>query len=218
MTHKYVLFIKKNSKRALIRACSACWGFYLWWGGEPITLLVHFVLKFSVKPPRRDNFLSVHFFTSLDIVIYTPGFLRLSECVMPDQSPTDKSPKAYIFFLILLLIPYWKLKFWNLLVPSKRSSSDLSEYTLFQIVAQLFRFLARFNRVGILNSRPGCSREVLVSASESGFPFYSTLLTVALFLCSFNCFNLFLPRNKVYKPWVFVAIGLLSVGLLSAPL
>ena len=70
------------------------------------------------------------------------------------------------------------------MVPSERSSSDLSKYTLFQIVAKLFWLVARFARVRILNSRPGGSREVLVSVSESGFPFYSILLTVALLLCS----------------------------------
>ena len=59
----------------------------------------------------------------------------------------------------------------------------------------------------ILNSRPGGSREVLVSVSESGFPFYSILLTVAMFLCSFNCFNLFLPKNKALKT---DRLGLLS--------
>ena len=102
---------------------------------------------------------------------------------MPDQSSTDKSP-GHIFSLILLLTLYLKLKIWNLLVPSERSSSDLSEYTLFQIVAKLFWLVARFVRVGILNSRPDGSREVLVSVSESHFPFYSILLTLALFLCS----------------------------------
>ena len=40
---------------------------------------------------------------------------------MPDQSPTNKSPRAYFIFLILILTLYWKLKFWNLLVPSERS-------------------------------------------------------------------------------------------------
>ena len=72
-----------------------------------------------------------------------------------------------------------------MLVPSERSRSDLSEYTIFQIVAKLFQFVARFTCVGILNSRPGGSREVLVSVSESSLPFYSILLTLALFLCSF---------------------------------
>ena len=33
-------------------------------------------------------------------------------------------------------------------------------------VATLFRFVAHFAHVGILNSRPGCSREVLVSVSD----------------------------------------------------
>ena len=51
--------------------------------------------------------------------------------------------------------------------------------------ATLFWFVARFARLGILNSRPGGSREVLVSVSESGSTFYSILLTVALFLCSY---------------------------------
>ena len=82
-------------------------------------------------------------------------------------------------------------------------------------MARLFRFVAGFARVGILNSRPGGSREVLVSVSESGFPFYSILLTVALFLCSFNCFNLFLPKNKVLKVLKIDRLGLLSPGLLS---
>ena len=52
-------------------------------------------------------------------------------------------------------------------------------------VATLFRFVARFASVGILNSRPGGSREVLVSVSESVFPISSIFLTVALFLCSY---------------------------------
>ena len=38
-------------------------------------------------------------------------------------------------------------------------------------VARLFQFVARFTRVRILNSKPGGSREVLISVSESGFPF-----------------------------------------------
>ena len=98
------------------------------------------------------------------------------------------------------------------MVPSERFYSDLSEYALFHIVAKLFRFVARFARVRIHNSRPGGSREGLVSVSKSGFPFYSILLTVALFLCSFNCFNLFLPKNKVLK---IDRLGLMSPGLLS---
>ena len=47
------------------------------------------------------------------------------------------------------------------------------------------RFVACFARVGILYSKPVASRQVLVSVSEPGFPFYSILLTVALFLCSY---------------------------------
>ena len=39
-------------------------------------------------------------------------------------------------------------------------------------VATLFRFVARFAHVGILKTRPGGSCELLVSVSESGFPFY----------------------------------------------
>ena len=38
-------------------------------------------------------------------------------------------------------------------------------------VATLFRFAVRFARVRILNTTPGDSRELLVSDSESGFPF-----------------------------------------------
>ena len=49
----------------------------------------------------------------------------------------------------------------------------------------LFQLVVRFACAGILNLRSGGSREVLVSVSESGFPFYSVLLTVALFLCSY---------------------------------
>ena len=48
-----------------------------------------------------------------------------------------------------------------------------------------------------------------------GFPFYSILLTVVLFLCSFNCFNLFLPKNKVLKVLKIDRLGLLSPGILS---
>jgi len=112
---------------------------------------------------------------------------------MPGQTPRTKAPR-HIFFLILLLTPYWKLKFWNLLVPSERSSSDLSEYTIFQIVAKLFRFVAR---VRILSSRPSGSREVLVSVSESSLSYYSIFLTLAaLFLCSYIVSIYFYPRIK----------------------
>ena len=60
----------------------------------------------------------------------------------------------------------------------------------------LFRFVARFARVGILNSRPGGSREVVVSVSELGFPFYSILLTVAMSLCSYVVSIYFYLRIK----------------------
>ena len=39
-------------------------------------------------------------------------------------------------------------------------------------LSTLFRLEAHFAGVEILYSRPGGSREVLVSVSESGFPFY----------------------------------------------
>ena len=67
------------------------------------------------------------------------------------------------------------------LVPGRFSPIFVSSKQLQYVsVATLSRFVARFARVGILNSRTGGSREVLVSVSESGFPFYSILLTVAL--------------------------------------
>ena len=82
------------------------------------------------------------------------------------------------------------------MVLSERCSLDLSEYTLFQIVAKLFRLLARFAPGRILNSRPGGSREVLGSFSESGFIFYSIILTVAFFLCSnVGSINFYLRRT-----------------------
>ena len=73
---------------------------------------------------------------------------------MPDTGPKPQGqkPQVIFLFLILLLTLYWQLKFWNLLVPSERSSSDLTEYTLFRIVANLFRFGARFARVRIEDS------------------------------------------------------------------
>ena len=70
----------------------------------------------------------------------------------------------------------------------------------------MFRFIARFARVGILNSRPGGSREVLVSVSGSNFPFYSILLTLALFFCSYVVSIYFYPR-----------INFCRLGLLSGP-
>ena len=85
-------------------------------------------------------------------------------------------------------------------------------------MAKLFWLVARFARVRILNSRSGGSREVLVSVSESSLPFYSILLTLSLFLCSYIVSIYFYLRIKCYKPTVFVALGLLSMGLLSAPL
>ena len=36
-----------------------------------------------------------------------------------------------------------------------------------------------------------------------------------MFLCGFNCFNLFLPKNKVLKVLKIDRLGLLSPGLLS---
>ena len=76
----------------------------------------------------------------------------------------------------------------------------------------MFEYVARSARVGILISRPGGSREVLVSVSESGFPFHSILLTVALFLGGFNCFNLYLPKNKVLKSDRLGLLSPLQVG------
>ena len=124
-----------------------------------------------------------------------------------------------IFFCILLLTPYWKMKFWNLLVPSERSSSDLSEYTLFQIIAKLFRLVARSARVGILNWRPGGSREVLVSVSESGSN-DSEMLIQVLIICGSQFLkpprimrhsstmvpmSLYLPTDAFY--WIEICIG-----------
>ena len=48
----------------------------------------------------------------------------------------------------------------------------------------LFQLVARFACVGILNSRPGDSREVLVSVSESGFPYFpKNNIAVGIFFC-----------------------------------
>ena len=57
-----------------------------------------------------------------------------------------------------------------------------------------------------------------ISVSESGSPFYSILLTVALFLCSYVVSIYFLPENKVLKTWEFCRLGLLSSGaFVTAP-
>ena len=52
---------------------------------------------------------------------------------------------------------------------------------LFSYVATLFQFVVHFARVGILNSRPGGSREVLVSDSECFVGFCGNFL-VGIFL------------------------------------
>ena len=74
--------------------------------------------------------------------------------------------------------------------------NNLTKKLICFYVATLFRFVARFARVGILNSRPGGSHEVLVNVSELGFPFYSILLTVALLLCSYVVSIYFYLRIK----------------------
>ena len=54
----------------------------------------------------------------------------------------------------------------------------------------MFRFVARFARIGILKSRPGDSREVLISVSESGFP--EKNVAVAIFFCrDISCEGIF---------------------------
>ena len=52
-------------------------------------------------------------------------------------------------------------------------------------------FVARFVRVGIFKSRPGGSRGVLISVSESGFPFY--------FFCGlFSCGDI--SGQRIHEP------------------
>ena len=49
---------------------------------------------------------------------------------------------------------------------------------IFSYVTRLFGFVTIFASVGILNSKPGDSLEVLVIVSESGFPFYFILWSI----------------------------------------
>ena len=51
-------------------------------------------------------------------------------------------------------------------IPTKKYSFVLVKLRKNKAIAALFRLVARFNRVGILKSRPGSSREALVSVSK----------------------------------------------------
>ena len=77
------------------------------------------------------------------------------------QGRTTSGMIARNMWVILIMIPQYEI--------SILKTSKIYLEHLFSFLATLFRFMTCFTRVGILNSRPGGSHEVLVCVSESGF-------------------------------------------------
>ena len=118
-----------------------------------------------------------------------------------------------IYLWVTMLLGYqtdiWVQNYVTLNTPTRKISTRKyipTKKQLCSYVAKLFRFVTRFARVGILNSRPGGSREVLVSVNSPNRSFL---------LMQFQLFQFILSKNKVLKVLKIDRLGLLSPALLS---